>query len=199
MPVVYFSFSLVYIKIGHPKTSFFPWEISPTQRLGRSKVSEKGWWCQVMSVVLLSLCFQFWSLLCVLWNTDVGDVFDHNYTKVIAKQNNDDSEDDWGVVDNDNPLYLLPSCSLFYILSYLSIWLHDRVNLCVLKKKKNKGFARYLTSLILDTYRYFTHISELKTTTQNCTIYTLNRKCHYFFTKHRNLSVSRRTIPARTC
>jgi len=54
-----------------------------------------------------------------------------------------------------------------------------RVNLRVLKKKKNKDFARYLTSLILDTY--FTHFSESKTTTKNCAIYTLNRKCHYFF------------------
>ena len=69
-----------------------------------------------MSVVLLSLCLQFWSLLCVLSTTDEGDVFDHNYTKGIAKQNNEDSEDDWEVVDNNN---LPPSCSLFYTSSYL--------------------------------------------------------------------------------
>ena len=74
-----------------------------------------------MSVVLLSLCFHFWSLLCVLLNninTDVGDVFDHNYMKGIAKQNNEDSKDDWGVVDNNN---LPPSCSLFYTSSYLNL------------------------------------------------------------------------------
>lgn len=122
-----------FLHFGHPKTSFSPWEIS--QRLGRSKGSEKGWWCQVMSVVLLSLCLQFLSLLCVLWTTDEGDVFDHNYTKRYCKAKL------WRF------WRWLGSCRQQQFATILFIVLHfvilDRVNLRVLKKKQ-KGFARYL-------------------------------------------------------
>lgn len=133
-----------FLHFGHPKTSFSPWEIS--QRLGRSKGSEKGWWCQVMSVVLLSLCLQFWSLLCVLSTTDEGDVFDHNYTKGIAKQNNEDSEDDWEVVDNNN---LPPSCSLFYTSSYLIGWI------CVFWRKNTKVLQDIWFNFGYIFYTYF--------------------------------------------
>ena len=144
-----------FLHFGHPKTSFSPWEIS--QRLGRSKGSEKGWWCQVMSVVLLSLCLQFWSLLCVLWTTDEGDVFDHNYTKGIAKQNNEDSEDDWEVVDNNN---LPPSCSLFYTSSYLIGWI------CVFWRKNTKVLQDIWCNFGYIFYTYF----RIKNNNKNCAI-----------------------------
>ena len=50
------------------------------------------------------------------------------------------------------------------------------MNLRVLKKKQR--FCK-IFDLILHTY--FTHISELKTTTQNCAIYILNRSAIFFY------------------
>ena len=52
------------MNFGCPKTPFFPWEMS--NRLGTSKRDHRpmtSW----TSVDLLSLRFQFWLLLCVLW------------------------------------------------------------------------------------------------------------------------------------
>ena len=65
---------------------------------------------------------------------------------------NEDSEDDWGVFDNGifrtSRHHFNYSTFLLIILSYLSIWLRDRADICVEDKKghKNSTHEKYLHS-----------------------------------------------------
>ena len=73
------------------------------------------------SVDFLYLHSGLWSFLYVLWNLPF-----FNFLTVTRKYR----EDDWQIMDNDNPWYLPPCCKLFYILDILAIHSTSRTCQC---------------------------------------------------------------------
>ena len=82
----------------------------------------------MMSVDFLYLHSGFWSFLYVLWNLPFFNFLTVTRKYLQGSKLNEDSEDDWQIMDNDNPWFCRHVVNSIFLTFFQTILRHILVN-----------------------------------------------------------------------